>query len=219
MPTIRQMYSGTYNFYKTMYSGGQITRQTASGVSKNISSNPLNTIDPSYVTKKNNFNANFSDAMTNLKNSAAEVKNLDFESADAAKTVENFLNDYNDAINFFDENSSVSSRIGRMAKNFSDTTYFAKNYSEIGIEVAKDGTMKLDEEKFTNALLSDSKKVSRILENLASRAESKVTLANLQKNFLFPTAKKFFGIDSGLYGKNNFLSSYGNFGSLFNILF
>lgn len=213
--TIRQMsnfYSGVYNFYKTMYSGGQITRQTASGTAKNnISSNPLNTIDPSYSAKKNNFD----DAMTNLKNSAAKVKNLDFSEENSVETVKNFLNDYNDAINFFSENSSISSRVGRMAKNFSDTTYFAKNYSEIGIEVAKNGTMTLDEEKFTNLLESDSKKVSRSLKNLTSRAESKVNLANLQKNFLFPTATKMFG----LYGKNNLINSYGNFGSLINFIF
>ena len=29
MPTIRQMYAGTYNFYKTIYNGGKIYRQTA----------------------------------------------------------------------------------------------------------------------------------------------------------------------------------------------
>ena len=75
--TIRQMsrfYSGVYNLYKTTYSGGQITRQTANGTAKNISNNPLNTIDPSFVAKKNNFD----DAMASLRKSAAEVKNLDF---------------------------------------------------------------------------------------------------------------------------------------------
>ena len=214
--TIRQMsrfYSEVYNIYRTTYSGGQITRQTASGTSKNVSKNPLNTIDPSYVAKKNNFDG----AMTSLKKSASEVKNLDFGAENSVETVKNFLSDYNGAIKFFDENSSISSRVGRMAKNFSDTTYFAKNYSEIGIEVAKNGTMTLDEEKFSAALESDSKKVSRTLGNLASRAESKVNLANLQKNYLFPTMKNF--MSSGLYGKNKIFNSYGNLGSLFNIMF
>ena len=211
--TIRQMsrfYSGVYNLYRTTYSGGQITRQTANGVAKNISKNPLNTIDPSFVAKKNNFD----DAMTSLRKSAAEVKNLDFGAENSVETVKNFLSDYNGAIKFFDENSSTSSRIGRLKNNFSDTTYFAKNYSEIGIEVAKDGTMTLDEEKFNSVLESDSKKVSRTLGNLASRAESKVNLANLQKNFLFPTAKNF-----GLYGRNKFFNSYSNIGNFLNFMF
>ena len=209
--TIRQMsnfYSGVYNFYKTTYSGGQITRQTASGTAKNISQNPLNTIDPNYIAKKNNFD----DAMKNLKNSSAEIKN--FSEENSVESVKNFLSDYNAAINYFAENSAMSSRVGRLAANFSDTKYFAKNYSEIGIEVAKDGTMTLDEEKFNSVLESDSKKVSRSLKNLASRAESKVTLANLQKNILFPTTRNF-----GLYGKNNLINSYGNFGNLINFIF
>lgn len=214
--TIRQMsrfYSGVYNFYRTTYSGGQITRQTANGVAKNISKNPLNTIDPSFVAKKNNFD----DAMTSLRKSAAEVKNLDFGAENSVETVKNFLSDYNGAINFFDENSSASSRIGRLKNNFSDTTYFAKNFSEIGIEVAKDGTMTLDEEKFSSAVESDSKKVSRTLGNLASRAESKVNLANLQKNFLFPSTKNF--MSSGLYGRNKIFNSYSNIGNFLNFMF
>ena len=90
-------------------------------------------------------------------------------------------------------------------------------FSEIGIEVAKDGTMTLDEEKFSAALESDSKKISRTLGSLASRAESKVNLANLQKNFLFPTAKNF--MSSGLYGRNKIFNSYSNLGNFLNFMF
>lgn len=219
--TVRQMsrfYSGVYNLYKTTYSGGQITRQTASGTTKNISNNPLNTIDASY-SAKNNFNANFSDAMTNLKNSAAEVKNLDFESADAAKTVENFLSDYNDAINFFNENSSLSTRVGNIARSFSDTKYFSRIYDSVGIVTNSDGTMKLDEEKFSAAIEKNPQKVSQTFKNLSSKADAHILTANLQKNLLFPTAQKMFGMNTGLYGKNNFFNSYLSAGSLFNIMF
>lgn len=213
--TIRQMsnfYSGVYNFYKTMYSGGQITRQTASGTAKNnISNNPLNTIDPSYIAKKNNFD----DAMTNLKNSAAKVKNLDFSEENSVETVKNFLNDYNDAINFFDENSSISSRIGNLSKNFSSTTYFSKIYSEVGISTNSDGTMNLDEEKFSAAVEKNSAKVSRIFDSLANKADANVMTANLRKNSLFPAAKNVFG----LYGKNNLLNSYLSTGNFLNFMF
>lgn len=226
MPTIRQMYAGTYNFYKTIYSGGQIYRQTVSSPAKNT--NFLNTsyrdLLSSYSATKNTFNANFDEKISDLKNSAADVKNIDFASEkpeDAIKTVENFLSDYNGATNFFAENSSVSNRVGNLARNFSDATYFSRNYSQIGIEVGKDGSLTLDEEKFTSALEGDSKKVSRILDNLTSRAESKANLASLQKNSLFPTAMKMFGtnLNSSLYGKNSLLSPYFSAGSLFNIMF
>ena len=81
--TIRQMsrlYSGNFNFYKTTYSGGQITRETAN---KKISTN--------WNAQKNNLNAEFSDAMANLKKSADEVKNLDFGEEKSVESVKNLF--------------------------------------------------------------------------------------------------------------------------------
>ena len=198
--TIRQMsrlYSGVFNLYKTSYSGGKISRTMA-----NNSTN--------WIKTQTNVEGKFTDAMTNLKKSAAEVKNLE-NAEDATKTVENFLTDYNSATNFFAENSSVSSRFNRLQNNFSDTKYFAKIYSQVGIEVAKNGTMKLDAEKFTNALESDSKKVSRTLDSLASRAESKISLANLQKNNLFASV--------GGYNNSGLLKNYSSVGNFLNFMF
>lgn len=224
MPTIRQMYGGLYNLYKTSYNGGQLFRQTATK-KQNFSANQLNTINTNYRElmqnynqTKNTFDGEFSDAMTNLKNSAREVKNLDLSDENSVKTVENFLNDYNDAINFFSENSSVSKKVGRLATNFADTTYFAKNYSEIGIEVAKDGTMKIDAEKFSASTEKNPQKVSRTLNSLASRAESKISIANLQKN-LFPTAQNMLGSD--FYGGRGILQnmSRNSIGGLLNLFF
>lgn len=219
MPTIRQMYSGLYTLYKTTYANGNIYRSTSNSAKKvsNIFSG-FNANYNSQLQKKNIFDGEFDSAMTSLKKFAQEVKNFDFKNAkssEAVKVTENFLNDYNNAIDFFAENNSVSSRVGNLLKNFSDTKYFAKNYSEIGIEVAKDGALKLDEEKFISALENDSKKVSRTLEILSSRAESKITVANLQKNKLFPA----FGNNSSLYGSGGFLKNYSSVGNLFNIFF
>ena len=207
--TIRQMsrlYSGIFNLYKTKYSGGEISRQTANNSVKNSTN---------WIKPKTNLESNFDDAMANLKKSAAEVKNLDFGEEKSVEKVEKFLSDYNDAINFFAENNSVSSRFGRLQNNFSDATYFAKNYAEIGIEVAKDGTMKLDAEKFAEIAEKNSQKVSRTLESLASRAESKISAANLQKNKLFPAVGNNFNFygNSGLL-KNNYFSA-GNFLNMF----
>ena len=219
MPTIRQMYSGLYTLYKTTYTNGNIYRSTANSAKKVSNTfSGFNTNYNSQIQKKNIFDGNFDNAMTTLKKSAQEVKNFDFknaESSDAVKVAEDFLNNYNGAIDFFAENNSVSSRVENLLKNFTDTKYFAKSYSEIGIEVEKDGVLKLDEEKFVSALESDSKKVSRTLETLSSRAESKISMANLQKNKLFPA----FGNNSSLYGSGGFLKNYSSIGNLFNIFF
>ena len=206
MPTIRQMYGGTYNLYRTLYQNGKIFRQTAN--SPKIS-------NTNYNATKNNFNVNFDEKISALKNSSAEIKNLDFSEKNSVDTVKNFLNDYNDAINFLDENSSLSNKIGNLSKNFSSTTYFSKIYSEVGITTNSDGTMNLDEEKFSAAVEKNSAKVSRIFDSLANKADANVMTANLRKNSLFPTSKNVFG----LYGKNNFVNSYLSTGNFLNFMF
>lgn len=229
MPTIRQMYAGTYNFYKSVYTNGDLFRTTANGTfsrntgkaaQNNISSNYRDLLS-TYNATKNTFNGEFDETISNLKKSSSEIKNLDFNSEDALKTAENFLNDYNDAINFFNDNSSVSSRVGNMAKIFSDTTYSAKIYDSVGISTNSDGTMKIDEEKFSAAVENDPKKVSRIFDTLANKADAHIMTANIRKNSLFPTAKNMLGINStfGLYGKNSLINSYANIGNLFNFMF
>ena len=228
MPTIRQMYAGTYNLYKTTYQNGQMFRHTVNNSAKNISNNFLSSVNSnyrdlisSYDTTKNTFNAEFDENISALKNSAKKIKNLNFGEENSVESVKNFLNDYNDTINFFNENSSVSKRVGNMAKIFSDTTYQAKIYNSVGIATNSDGTMKIDEEKLTDEITKNPKKVSRILDGLAKKAESHVATANLRKNSLFPTAKNMLGINlnSGLYGKNNYFNSYANIGNFLNFMF
>lgn len=206
MPTIRQMYGGTYNLYKTIYQNGKIFRQTA---------NTPKISNANYNTTKTNFNVNFDEKISSLKKSSAEIKNLDFSEKNSVETVKNFLNNYNDAIKFFEENSSLSNKIGNLSKNFSSTAYFSKIYSEVGISTNSDGTMNLDDEKFSSAVEKNSGKVSRIFDSLASKADANVMTANLRKNSLFPSAKNIFG----LYGKNNLFNSYSNIGNFLNFMF
>lgn len=255
MPTIRQMYAGTYNFYRTTYQNGQLFRHTANSSAKNTSNNFFSGFSSNYRdllstynTTKNTFNTEFDETISNLKNSAGKIKNFDFNAGenavtrtenisedgekiistkyndkmtDALKTVENFLSDYNDTINFFSENSSISRRVGNMAKSFSDTTYLSKIYDSVGVVTNSDGTMKIDEEKLVNAIEKNPDKVSRIFGSLASKAEAHISTANARKNTFFPTAKNMLGMNfnSGLYGKNNFLNSYLNTGNFLNLMF
>ena len=227
MPTIRQMYGGMYNFFKTNYASGQLFRQTTQKNNFSSLTSNYSELAQTYNQTKNTFDSKFDETMTNLKKSATEVKNFDFnssESSDAMKKVENFLNDYNDAINFFNDNSSISKRVSNLAKNFSDTTYFAKNYSEIGIVVSEDGTAKIDEEKFLNSAQKNPQKVSRILKNFSDRADKKILNANLQKNNLFPKMQNMLGNNFNnfsAYGSGGLLrtNSYSSVGSLLNMFF
>jgi len=204
------MYAGTYNLYKTTYQNGQMFRHTVNNSAKNISNNFLSSVNSnyrdlisSYDTTKNTFNAEFDENISALKNSAKKIKNLNFGEENSVESVKN------------------SKRVGNMAKIFSDTTYQAKIYNSVGIATNSDGTMKIDEEKLTDEITKNPKKVSRILDGLAKKAESHVATANLRKNSLFPTAKNMLGINlnSGLYGKNNYFNSYANIGNFLNFMF
>ena len=82
---------------------------------------------------------------------------------DALKAVTDFVDDYNSSVKFLSDNSSVSTRVSRLANNFSDATYRAKDYSSIGINVKSDGTLEVDEEKLANSIANDPSKVSRLV--------------------------------------------------------
>ena len=144
----------------------------------------------------------------------------------ALKTVRDFVDNYNASIEFFQGNSEVSGRVNRMAELFGDTTYRAQSYESIGIKVAGDGSMTLDEEQLAQAIVDNPERVTNILggDGLADKAESHVDVANSQRNQLFPNAQSMFGeqLDSAaFYTSNAFLQSnnYSNLGNLVNMMF
>lgn len=214
----------------------------------------LKAVLASYEEAKSAFNTELDETMEGLKASAEKVKSYDF-SVDkegaitsvtntdkdgnvttetkyneklraALDTVKDLVSDYNSAIKFFSENSSVSKRVERMATTFGDTTYRAANYAAIGLTVNKDGTLNINESKLADAILNDSGKVSSTLgaDGLAGKAEDHISFANSQREQLFPTAKKMLGdqLDAAaLYtGKAyNNVTAYNNMGNLLNMMF
>lgn len=176
----------------------------------------------SYNTAKDTFYTEFDDAMSELQNSAANVKNFNFnvgenpitktEETDedgnittkttysktmqsALDTVKDFISDYNDALSFLKDHSAVSARIERTATSFADTTYRASLYESIGISVGSDGSLSINEDTLAESIANDPDKVSRLLgsEGLAGKAEQHINSANSQRDSLFPTAKIMLG--------------------------
>lgn len=144
----------------------------------------------------------------------------------ALKTVRDFVDNYNASLEFFQDNSSVSGRVNRMAEVFGDTTYRAQSYESIGIKVAGDGSMTLDEETLAQAIVDNPERVSNILggDGLADKAESHVDVANSQRNQLFPNVQSMFGEqmeEAAFYTSGAFLqaNSYSNLGNLVNMMF
>ena len=210
----------------------------------------------SYDDAKSAFNTEFSENMDALSKSAAKVKDYNFKLEDSAAaitktdstdektgkvtttttyskelqsaldTVKDLVKDYNSSIKFFNDNSSVSKRVERMATTFGDTTYRASLYESVGLKTASDGSFEIDEEKLANAIVNDPDKVSRILgkDGLAGKAESHVSFANSQQDSLFPSAQKMFGSqlsNAAIYTGSAFrnMTALNNTGNLINMMF
>ncbi len=219
-----------------------------------INSN-LKSVLTSYEDAKSTFNSEFSDNMDALSKSAAKVKDYYFSGIKAegaiTKTdvadeegnittrtnysndlraaldaVNDFVTDYNNSIDFFKNNSSVSNRVEKLAQSFGDTSYRASLYESIGLTVGSGGTIEIDEERLANAIVNDPDKVSSILgkDGLAGKAESHVSFANSQKENLFPTAEKMLGDQisaASLYTGKAYrnMAAYSNMGNLVNMMF
>ncbi len=161
------------------------------------------------------------------KNGATVMKTTySKEMQGALDAVKELVNNYNDALGFLQDNSAVSGRVSRMASNFGDTTYRSSLYEQIGINVGKDGTLSIDEEKLADSIANNPDKVSRILgkDGLAGKAEQHVNTANGQRNNLFPSAKSMLGSQleqANIYTGKSMLnmSMISNIGNLVNMMF
>ena len=144
----------------------------------------------------------------------------------ALKTVQDFVDNYNGTLEFFQDNSVVSARVGRMAEVFGDTQYRATSYDAIGISVGNDGSLSIDEEKLAKSIVDNPSKVSSTLgsSGLADKAESHINVANSQRSQLFPSAQSMFGEElstASFYTSGAYLSmnAASNLGNLVNMMF
>lgn len=144
----------------------------------------------------------------------------------ALRTVQDFVDNYNSSLEFFQDNSSVSARVGRMAELFGDTQYRAKSYEAIGIGVGNDGSLSIDEEKLARAIVDDPNKVANTIggTGLADKAEQHVDVANSQRSQLFPSAQSMFGNElstASFYTSGAYInmSAANTLGNLVNMMF
>jgi hypothetical protein len=193
----------------------------------NIRSN-MSDMLKSHASTSKTFYGEFDATMDDLKSSADKVSKIDFsklskadltETTDAegktaykrsealtkaVDSVKSLVSDYNDSIKFFQDNNSVSKRVGNLATTFGDTTYRSGGLSAIGIKVESDGQMTVDEDKLTKALTENQIMAEAVLgkDGLAGKADRHVDFANSQRDKLFPSAKSMLGGEmtvTGLY--------------------
>ena len=214
----------------------------------------LKSVLTAYEDAKTAFQTEFAETMSDLGKSAAKVKDFNFnvnpdgaitnvtetdkdgkattttkyseELQAALNTVKDFVDDYNNAVKFFDDNKSVSKRVEMLGDAFGDTTYRAASYAAIGLTTNSDGSISINESKLAAAIVNDPGKVSTVLgdDGLAGKAESHISFANGQREKLFPSAEKMLGDElsaAALYTGNAFrnMSAINNVGSLLNMMF
>jgi len=161
----------------------------------------------------------------NGKTSTETVLKMNDALKSAVSGVSDLVKNYNDAIDLFKDNEAISDRMKNVKNMFSDTTYRAGNYGEIGISVKSDGKLEIDEEKLAETIVSNPNKVSRILGNdngLAAKADSHMNIANIQKDKLFPSVDSMFGNQlktASAYTGSAMLTmnKYSNMGDIFNL--
>lgn len=199
----------------------------------------------SYNDAKKMFQTEFNSTMSDLKSSANTVAKMNYSfsssdittAADGTKTysdslknaignIKQLVSDYNDALGTTSDYSSVSNRMKSLASTFTDTTYRADTYKQLGINVdSKTGELSVDEDKLASALVENSDRVENALgsNGLAGKAESHADFAISQRDKAFPTMQTMLGSQLTLasaYTNPKVLNAsvqYGMIGNLLNM--
>ena len=227
MPTISSMLRGTYLLYKNYYSSKNSSTSTASNSFLKNYSSPLikNNFINDYSTTKKNFNSELNESLDKLKNSSAEVKNLDFKTIDDPKkivdTIKNFADNYNDTIKFFNDNSNVSNQVKNLTKIFSNTNYNSRSAANIGIKIDSSGKMTVDNDQLEKSINENSTRVESVMSSLTSKSDRNVSFAESQQNKIFPSIRSMIGgsiNSSSLYNSRSLtkISNYASVGNLLN---
>lgn len=239
--TLKNLVSSWENYTSGLSgSTSSAAASTASSLStlSSLKSN-MSSLLSSYSTASKTFYAQFDSTMSDLKSSASVVAKMNYnvtgstdsESASKLSTVlsniKSFVSDYNDATNFFSGNSSVSTRVSRLASTFADTVYNAKTYAKIGINVdTSTGKVSINETKLSAALKENPDRVENLLgaNGLAGKATNKISLAESQKSNLFPSVSTMLGSTvntASLYSPKTLtaMTNYSNIGNLIDMYF
>lgn len=132
-----------------------------------------------------NFGANYQEAeksaFTNAKNTAQEIEKL--------------IKNYNETVNYLNDNVGLSTRFDSFANSFNDSKYFSKSLESIGISVKSSGELSVDTDTLTKALQTNPNSVERILgqDGLAGRLDKKVSMSDYQADKMFPAINSYLG--------------------------
>ena len=149
-----------------------------------------------------------------------EIITYDDNLQKAVKDVDNFVQKYNNLLNFSTDYSSTSKRMEKLVNTLKDNAYQTNLYKSIGINVNNDGSLSVDERQLASTMVKNSNKVERLLDNLSTKTDNKLNLIESQQDKLFPTINTFLDKNTSMYTSNALLqmNNYMNQGNLINTL-
>lgn len=168
-----------------------------------------------YAETSSKFYAEYDTNMKDLRKAAGKVSGMDYQldksdittNADGSKTysdrlktaigsVRDLVNEYNETTDFLRDNKSLGKGVSQLASDFSDTTYRADSYRQMGITVdAATGKMKLDESRLASALTDSPARSEAILGKggLAGRADRHAQYAQMSRSRVIPSMEQAIG--------------------------
>ena len=140
-----------------------------------------------YLTSDNQETPSIAETIQNLN--AVRDENT----ASALSNVQNFVNTFNSAVDYLNENRGLSGRMNALASNFGDNEALTNSLDSVGISVNENGTLRVNQDKLADALNENSSNVNKVLgqDGLAGRLSRNVDLANSQRENLFPSIENY----------------------------
>ena len=199
----------------------------------------------SYAETGSKFYTEYDSNMKDLRRSAGKVSSMNYQfdrsditiNADGTKTysdrlktaignVKDLVGQYNGTTDFLTDNKSLGNGVRQLASDFSDTTYKADSYRQMGISVdASTGKMKVNEDALAKALTDSPARSEAILgkDGLAGRADRHAQMAQFSRDRVLPSMEQAVGAQlryaANLLNGNSLptMSRYSNMLNLFSI--
>lgn len=133
--------------------------------------------------------------------------------------VQNFVDDYNDAVNFLSGNSTKSANTKQLYNSFKDIRFSSIKLGNIGVDVSYDGTLSFDSRRFNTALKTDRANVKNILSSVANSAYNKAESGIIDSKYQYKVKTKDRNTTYAYNSLNRQLTTFDRYlsGALFNL--
>lgn len=153
-------------------------------INQRTTANPLSAFAEEYLT-----------AETEEEEDTAEIAAVgnDNNADNRLNSVINLVRDYNNTVNYLNENSKLSNRISALTNNLSGNLMLSEALIKMGISVNDAGTLSVNESLLSLALSRDTGEADVLLggNGLAGRLDRNMDLMNAQGDRLFPNIADF----------------------------